>query len=92
MSALEAYPKTGQEIPVHVRFCLKGREESGSEGLDELTFSQKDSFFKNVDYICLSDNNWLGKKKPWLTYGLRGVCYFLHQGEMQEQRPPFWST
>merc|ERR1712212_567474 len=24
----------------------------------------------------ISDNYWLGKKKPCLTYGLRGVCYF----------------
>lgn len=24
----------------------------------------------------ISDNYWLGKKKPCLTYGLRGTCYF----------------
>ena len=29
-----------------------------------------------VDYCCISDNYWLGKNKPCLTYGLRGVCYF----------------
>lgn len=51
-------------------------EESGSEGLDELIFAQKDSFFKDVDYVCISDNYWLGKKKPCITYGLRGICYF----------------
>lgn len=51
-------------------------EESGSEGLDELIFAQKDKFFKDVDYVCISDNYWLGKKKPCITYGLRGICYF----------------
>lgn len=51
-------------------------EESGSEGLDELIFSRKDTFFKDVDYVCISDNYWLGKKKPCITYGLRGICYF----------------
>lgn len=65
-----------QDIPVNLRFCLEGMEESGSEGLDELIFAQKDKFFKDVDYICISDNYWLGKKKPCLTYGLRGICYF----------------
>lgn len=65
-----------QEIPVNVRFCLEGMEESGSEGLDELIFARKDTFFKDVDYVCISDNYWLGKKKPCITYGLRGICYF----------------
>lgn len=65
-----------QEVPVNIRFCLEGMEESGSEGLDDLIFARKDTFFKDVDYICISDNYWLGKKKPCITYGLRGICYF----------------
>ena len=52
-------------------------EESGSEGLDEMLFQRKDTkFMKEVDYVCISDNYWLGKEKPCLTYGLRGICYF----------------
>ncbi|XP_063509897.1 cytosolic non-specific dipeptidase isoform X3 [Pongo pygmaeus] len=81
INALEAYQKTDQEIPVNVRFCLEGMEESGSEGLDELIFAQKDTFFKDVDYVCISDNYWLGKKKPCITYGLRGICYFFIEVE-----------
>lgn len=76
INALEAFQKTKQEVPVNVRFCLEGMEESGSEGLDALIFAQKDSFFKDVDYVCISDNYWLGKNKPCITYGLRGICYF----------------
>ncbi|PNI39417.1 CNDP2 isoform 10, partial [Pan troglodytes] len=70
-----------KELPVNVRFCLEGMEESGSEGLDELIFAQKDTFFKDVDYVCISDNYWLGKKKPCITYGLRGICYFFIEVE-----------
>lgn len=51
-------------------------EESGSEGLDELIFAQRDTFFKDVDFVCISDNYWLGKNKPCITYGLRGICYY----------------
>lgn len=51
-------------------------EESGSEGLDDLVFARKDTFLKDVDYVCISDNYWLGKTKPCITYGLRGICYF----------------
>ncbi|KAG8504379.1 Cytosolic non-specific dipeptidase, partial [Galemys pyrenaicus] len=81
LNALEAFQKTNQEVPVNVRFCLEGMEESGSEGLDELIFAQKDKFFKDVDYVCISDNYWLGKKKPCITYGLRGICYFFIEVE-----------
>nr|XP_060467843.1 cytosolic non-specific dipeptidase-like isoform X2 [Panthera onca] len=85
LNALEAFQKTNQEIPVNVRFCLEGMEESGSEGLDELIFSRKDTFFKDVDYVCISDNYWLGKKKPCITYGLRGICYFFIEVECSDK-------
>lgn len=85
MNALEAFQKTSQEIPVNIRFCLEGMEESGSEGLDELIFAQKDTFFKDVDYVCISDNYWLGKKKPCITYGLRGICYFFIEVECSDK-------
>lgn len=65
-----------QELPINIKFCFEGMEESGSEGLDELVFSRKDTFLKDVDYVCISDNYWLGKTKPCITYGLRGICYF----------------
>jgi len=75
--ALQAYQSLGMEIPVNVKFCFEGMEESGSEGLDELLMSWKDTdFMKSVDYVCISDNYWLGKNKPCITYGLRGICYF----------------
>ncbi|XP_044282436.1 cytosolic non-specific dipeptidase isoform X1 [Varanus komodoensis] len=85
LNALEAYQKTNQEIPVNVKFCLEGMEESGSEGLDELIFAQKDAFFKGVDYVCISDNYWLGKKKPCITYGLRGICYYFIEVECSDK-------
>lgn len=67
---------TLQELPINIKFCFEGMEESGSEGLDELVFARKDTFLKDVDYVCISDNYWLGKTKPCITYGLRGICYF----------------
>lgn len=75
--ALQAYKATGLDIPVNLKFVFEGMEESGSEGLDDLLWARKDSFLKNIDYVCISDNYWLGTKKPCITYGLRGICYFL---------------
>ncbi|XP_074057390.1 cytosolic non-specific dipeptidase [Macrotis lagotis] len=85
LNALEAFQQINQDIPVNIKFCLEGMEESGSEGLDDLIFSKKDTFFNDVDYVCISDNYWLGKKKPCITYGLRGICYFFIEVECSDK-------
>lgn len=77
LHAIRAYKQAGIDLPVNLKFVFEGMEESGSEGLDDLLFSMKGGeFFQDVDYVCISDNYWLGKQKPCLTYGLRGLCYF----------------
>lgn len=76
INAIEAFQELGQDIPVNIKFCFEGMEESGSENLDVELEKRKDTFLKDVDYVCISDNYWLGKTKPCLTYGLRGICYF----------------
>jgi nonspecific dipeptidase len=78
--ALEGYQALGIDIPVNLKFVFEGMEESGSEGLDELLFARKD-YLKDVDYVCISDNYWLGTEKPCITYGLRGICYFYAEVE-----------
>uniref|UniRef100_A0A674BYC8 Cytosolic non-specific dipeptidase n=1 Tax=Salmo trutta TaxID=8032 RepID=A0A674BYC8_SALTR len=75
-NCIEGYQKIQQELPINIKFCFEDMEEPGSEGLDELVFARKDTFLKDVDYVCISDNYWLGKTKPCITYGLRGICYF----------------
>lgn len=68
--------------PVYfLKFVFEGMEESGSVGLDELLESKKNTFLANVDFVCISDNYWLGTSKPCLTYGLRGICYFFIEVE-----------
>jgi len=75
--SLQAYQECGIDLPVNFKFCFEGMEESGSEGLDAMLFARQNTkFMKEVDFCCISDNYWLGKNKPCLTYGLRGVCYF----------------
>lgn len=76
INAIETHQKLGLELPVNLKFCLEGMEESGSEGLEDLIRAEADKYFKNVDAVCISDNYWLGTRKPVITYGLRGVSYF----------------
>lgn len=81
INAIEAYHKLDQPIPVNLKFCFEGMEESGSINLDSELAKRKDTFLKDVDFICISDNYWLGKNKPCLTYGLRGNAYFFVEVE-----------
>ncbi|KAG8844480.1 Cys-Gly metallodipeptidase [Serendipita sp. 411] len=78
INVLEAHVKQGIEMPVNIKFCFEGMEESGSEGLDDLIKREVGAgkFFDGVDCVCISDNYWLNTRTPCLTYGLRGICYY----------------
>lgn len=71
------------QLPVNLKFVFECMEESGSEGLDALLLEhlKPEGFFKTVDYVCISDNYWLGTTKPCLTYGLRGISYYFVEVE-----------
>uniref|UniRef100_A0A7N9ALL8 Uncharacterized LOC113122430 n=1 Tax=Mastacembelus armatus TaxID=205130 RepID=A0A7N9ALL8_9TELE len=73
-----------EELPVNVKFVIEGMEETGSNGLDTMIMTQKDTFFSDVDYIIISDCGWLSRQ-PALTYGTRGNCYFLAEVEGPKQ-------
>ncbi|KAL6299335.1 CNDP dipeptidase [Sparassis latifolia] len=80
LNVLEAHKALGLDLPVNLKFCFEGMEESGSDGLDELITSEvakgKDGWFWGVDCVCISDNYWLNSRTPCITYGLRGLAYF----------------
>lgn len=92
INAIQVMQELKVDIPINIKFVLEGMEESGSEGLDDILMKHKDSFLSDVDFTCISDNYWLGKTKPCITYGLRyvsvdivrsfvficfrGICYY----------------
>jgi Cys-Gly metallodipeptidase DUG1 len=55
INILEAHKRLGLPLPVNLKFCFEGMEESGSEGLDELIASEvgKGKFFEGVDAVCI---------------------------------------
>lgn len=69
INAVEGYQVLGLEVPVNIKFIFEGMEESGSVGLEEMVHARK-SFFHDVDYVCISDNYWLGTTHPCITYGI----------------------
>jgi nonspecific dipeptidase len=90
---VEAHQALGIDLPVNIKILYEGMEEYGSDGMFETIAEEakEGKFLNDVDFFCISDNYWLGKAKPCVTYGLRGLAYFelsvqgceqdLHSGE-----------
>ncbi|KAF8635572.1 hypothetical protein AX15_000222 [Amanita polypyramis BW_CC] len=78
LNVLQYHAEHKKPLPVNIKFCFEGMEESGSEGLDELVEreAKPGGWFNGVDCVCISDNYWLNTRTPVLTYGLRGIAYF----------------
>ncbi|KAI0069579.1 hypothetical protein K474DRAFT_1680822 [Panus rudis PR-1116 ss-1] len=62
---MAAHKSLGLELPVNLRFCFEGTEESGSIGLDDLIAREasrgKEGWFDNID--C-GNNNWFNARTP----------------------------
>lgn len=76
LCVLQAFKELDIKPNINLKFVFECMEEVGSDGLDQLLEAEKFGFLSNVDYICISDNYWVGTRKPCITYGLRGICYF----------------
>jgi acetylornithine deacetylase/succinyl-diaminopimelate desuccinylase-like protein len=70
--AVEAYLKTGTELPCDVTFLIEGEEEVGSKHLAEFLRSNRAEL--RCDGVVVSDTGIPSKKHPALTYALRGIA------------------
>jgi acetylornithine deacetylase/succinyl-diaminopimelate desuccinylase-like protein len=73
VKAIEAYMKTGQELPVNVKFILEGEEEIGSPNL--VPFLEAHKELLECDMVLISDTSMFAEDQPSITYGLRGLAY-----------------
>eukprot|EP01056_Protomagalhaensia_sp_Gyna25_P002483 Protomagalhaensia_sp_Gyna_25__2482@NODE_2390_length_1109_cov_2518_498131_g526_i4_p1_GENE_NODE_2390_length_1109_cov_2518_498131_g526_i4NODE_2390_length_1109_cov_2518_498131_g526_i4_p1_ORF_typecomplete_len292_score56_93Peptidase_M20/PF01546_28/6_2e25Peptidase_M28/PF04389_17/0_0019_NODE_2390_length_1109_cov_2518_498131_g526_i430878 len=75
LCTLKAYKESGVEVPINVKFCCEGFEESASLGFNETLRDhiKHTGFLDDVDFVCISDNYWVTTSKPCLTHGLRGL-------------------
>lgn len=71
LKAVEAYLKTGTELPVDLTFLIEGEEEVGSKNL--ATFLEEHRAELKCDAFVISDTGMPDKKTPALTYSLRGI-------------------
>ncbi len=73
IKSVEAYKKTGTDLPVNVKFIIEGEEEIGSESLEK--FLKKNKSLLSCDAVMISDTSMYAPGLPTINYGLRGLCY-----------------
>jgi acetylornithine deacetylase/succinyl-diaminopimelate desuccinylase-like protein len=71
LKAVEAYLKTGTELPVDLTFLIEGEEEVGSRNLEKFLKDHRAEL--KCDAIVISDTGMPSKEIPALTYALRGI-------------------
>ncbi|MBX3386068.1 MAG: M20/M25/M40 family metallo-hydrolase [Phycisphaeraceae bacterium] len=76
LEALRAwYGVTGKPAGgVRMTVLLEGEEESGSVNLDRFLEQHADRF-RSCDACLISDTGMLGRERPAITYGVRGLVY-----------------
>ncbi len=73
VKAIEAWLKTGGDLPVNVKLLLEGEEEIGSPNLVPFLKERKEELA--CDMVLVSDTAMFAKDTPSITYGLRGLAY-----------------
>lgn len=71
LNAVEAYLKTGTELPCDLTFLIEGEEEVGSTSLVGFLKERRQELA--CDTIVISDTGMPDLKHPALTYALRGI-------------------
>ncbi len=74
MAALRALYKLRAKLPVNVKFCIEGEEESGSAGLAHALPKIKDIL--KADSLLVVDFNSYDEKTPAISLGARGIVTF----------------
>ncbi|MCL4787479.1 MAG: dipeptidase [Verrucomicrobia bacterium] len=72
LKAVEAYLKTGTELPCDLTFVLEGEEEVGSVSLAD--FLREHRARLRCDAVVISDTGIPARNLPALTYALRGIA------------------
>jgi acetylornithine deacetylase/succinyl-diaminopimelate desuccinylase-like protein len=74
LKAVEAWLKTGSELPCDLTFVIEGEEEVGSNHLAAFLKSHRSELKCNA--VVVSDTGMPSLKHPALTYSLRGIVAF----------------
>jgi len=72
--SVESWLKSGQELPIQVKFLIEGEEEIGSANLEPFVAANRERLA--CDCVVISDCGQFAPGIPAITYGLRGIAYY----------------
>lgn len=73
LKAIEAWVKTGNEIPVNIKLIFEGEEECGGHAVYEFTENNAEKLA--CDAVIVSDTSLYNAQTPAICYSLRGMSY-----------------
>ena len=73
IKALEAYVRTGTELPVNVKFIIEGEEECGGHSIYRYTEQNPEKLA--CDAVIISDTTLYNETTPGICYSLKGLAY-----------------
>jgi acetylornithine deacetylase/succinyl-diaminopimelate desuccinylase-like protein len=71
LKGVESYLAAAGHLPINVKLWLEGEEEIGSPHVEQLL--DRHAARLQADAVLVSDTQMLGRGRPSLTYGLRGL-------------------
>lgn len=72
--SVESWLRSGQDLPIQVKFLIEGEEEIGSANLEPFVAANRDRLA--CDCVVISDSGQFAPGFPAITYGLRGIAYY----------------
>jgi len=72
--SVESWLKSGQQLPIQVKFLIEGEEETGSANLEPFVAANRERLA--CDCVVISDCGQFAPGIPAITYGLRGIAYY----------------
>jgi acetylornithine deacetylase/succinyl-diaminopimelate desuccinylase-like protein len=72
LNAIEAWLATKKRLPINIKCCIEGDEESGPAGAAAI---QANPELLSCDAIVIADTPWLDADTPTVLYGARGSAF-----------------
>lgn len=73
---IEAFRKSNIELPVNLHFIIECLNRQGSMGLADFLMTRKQDFLSNIDYVVVTESEWLGDKHPCISFGCPGMIHY----------------
>ena len=73
LAAVEAYLKSGDRLPINIKFIIEGEEELGSPSLGDFVPQQR--ALLQADAAVISDMSIIDPATPAISTGVRGLVY-----------------